>query len=412
MLGQSLSRKFIRSGLNYQKRAKKLFVMEDVKKRWRSVNNRLMKAQKAESGSSPSKKRMPFADQLQFILTSRNMRRTEGNVRAETPPVHEDNSPEHGDGEEVEDYPMCSSPNPPLPRQSSSMHAAVMPPSCTVASSSSAVDAAVGSSAVLAASAAASSSFVGGSRPTGLGAGSARPVPMVRAAPKKRKKKESWTSAIEAITSQTLNIIDNSSTQDEMDKYGSVIASRLRSMPWDRQSLCMTAVNAVLMSAAVPSPIPPSQDIVVAIMKAFTNPSGPPPPPPAPAASQRFFHAAQRPDAAEAYNSSHCTTRQSSGHNVSQNTSISSQELFPGYGYEPEYCCEFRSWAPSGGYCGLIHSVLSMFVQRYQYELILSCWKLWEADLPSTLLVSLLICFLVLAGSSGTQRVYLRAVSS
>ncbi|CAJ0914900.1 unnamed protein product [Ranitomeya imitator] len=38
--------------------------------------------------------------------------------------------------------------------------------------------------------------------------------------------------------------------------------------------------------------------------------------------------------------------------------------------------------------CGLIRSVLSMFVQRYQYELILSCWKLWEADLPSTPLVS------------------------
>ncbi|CAJ0947362.1 unnamed protein product [Ranitomeya imitator] len=128
-------------------------------------------------------------DQLQFILTSRNLRRTEGNVRAETPPVHEDNSLEHGDGEEVEDYPMCSSPNPPLPRQSSSMHAAVMPPTCTVASSSSAVDAAVLSSAVVAASSAASSSFVGGSRPTGLGSGSARPVPMVRAAPKKGKKK-------------------------------------------------------------------------------------------------------------------------------------------------------------------------------------------------------------------------------
>ncbi|CAJ0918549.1 unnamed protein product [Ranitomeya imitator] len=29
----------------------------------------------------------------------------------------------------------------------------------------------------------------------------------------------------------------------------------------------------------------------------------------------------------------------------------------------------------------------SMFVQRYLYELILSCWKLWEADLPSTPLV-------------------------
>ncbi|CAJ0922709.1 unnamed protein product [Ranitomeya imitator] len=194
--------------------------VDDVKKRWRSVTDRLVKAQRTESGSSPSKKRVPFAEQLQFILTSRNLRRTEGNVRAQTPPVHEGNSPDHGVGEEVEDFPMCSSRNPPLPRPSSSMYAAVMAPSCTVASSSSAVDAALVSSAVAPASGAASSFAVGGSRPTGMGAGSARPVPLVRAAPKKGKKKETSTSVIEAIPSRTLNIINNSSTQDEMDKYG------------------------------------------------------------------------------------------------------------------------------------------------------------------------------------------------
>ncbi|CAJ0931140.1 unnamed protein product, partial [Ranitomeya imitator] len=194
----------------------------------RSANDlRLVKAQRKESGSPPSKKRVPFAEQLQFILISRNLRRTEGNVRAQTPPVHEGSSPEHGVGEEVEDFPMCSSPNPPFPRPSSSMYAAVMAPSCTVASSSSAVDAALVSSAVAPASGAASNSAVGGSRPTGMGAGSARLVPLVRAAPKKGKKKKTSTSVIEAITSRTLNIIDNSSTQDEMDKYGSVIASRL-----------------------------------------------------------------------------------------------------------------------------------------------------------------------------------------
>ncbi|XP_069615739.1 uncharacterized protein [Ranitomeya imitator] len=166
-----------------------MLLVDDVKKRWRSVTDRLVKAQRTESGSSPSKKRVPFAEQLQFILTSRNLRRTEGNVRAQTPPVHEGNSPEHGVGEEVEDFPMCSSRNPPSPRPSSSMYAAVMAPSCTVASSSSAVDAALVSSAVAPASGAASSSAVGGSRPTGMGAGSARPVPLVRAAPKKGKKR-------------------------------------------------------------------------------------------------------------------------------------------------------------------------------------------------------------------------------
>ncbi|CAJ0965753.1 unnamed protein product [Ranitomeya imitator] len=41
---------------------------------------------------------------------------TEGNVEAQTPPVDEGNSPEHGVEEEVEDFSMCSSPNPPLTR--------------------------------------------------------------------------------------------------------------------------------------------------------------------------------------------------------------------------------------------------------------------------------------------------------
>ncbi|CAJ0960366.1 unnamed protein product [Ranitomeya imitator] len=144
-------------------------VLEDVKKTVEICDRQTDEGTEGRKWQLALKKRVPFADQLQFILTSRNLRRTEGNVRAETPPVHEDNSLEHGDGEEVEDYPMCSSPNPPLPRQSSSMHAAIMSPTCTVASSSSAVDAAVVSSAVVVASSAASCSFVGGSRPTRLG---------------------------------------------------------------------------------------------------------------------------------------------------------------------------------------------------------------------------------------------------
>ncbi|CAJ0951719.1 unnamed protein product [Ranitomeya imitator] len=175
MPGQPLSRKFILSGLNYLNRGKNF---GQCQKKVEICDHRLVKAQWTESGSSPSKRRVPFADQLQFILTSRNLRRTEGNVRVQTPPVHEGNSPEHGVGEEVEDFPMCSSPNPPLPTPSSSMYAAVTAPSCTEASSSSAVDAALVSTTVAPASGTASSSAGGASRPTGMGAGSARPVPL------------------------------------------------------------------------------------------------------------------------------------------------------------------------------------------------------------------------------------------
>ncbi|CAJ0931717.1 unnamed protein product [Ranitomeya imitator] len=155
-------------------------ILADIKNRWRSVTDRLVKSQRTESGSSPSNRRVPYADQLQFTSTSRNLHRTEGNVRAQTPPVHEGNRLDHDVEEEVEDFPMCSSPNPPLPMSSSSLYAAVTAPSCTVASSSSAVDATLVSTAVAPASGAAPSSAGGDSRPTGKGVGSARPVPLMQ----------------------------------------------------------------------------------------------------------------------------------------------------------------------------------------------------------------------------------------
>ncbi|CAJ0937582.1 unnamed protein product [Ranitomeya imitator] len=201
----------------------KLFVpdrwtMDDVKKRWRSVTDRLVKAQRTESGSSPSKRRVPFAEQLQFILTSRNLRRTGNAVILYVCCCY--STLLYGGqfvlccGCSVGVYCCCSC----LWRCiklcwwwfKAHWDGGEFCPSCDI------------------------------------GKGSTQ----------EGQKKETLTSVIEALTSRTLNIIDNSSTQDEMDKYGSVIASCLRSMPWDRQSLCMTAVHAVLMAAAVPSAIP------------------------------------------------------------------------------------------------------------------------------------------------------------
>ncbi|CAJ0947971.1 unnamed protein product, partial [Ranitomeya imitator] len=228
---------------------------DDVKKRWRSVTDRLVKAHRTGSGSSPSKRRVPFAEQLQFILTSRNLRLTEGNVRAQTPPIHKGNSPEHGVGEEVEDFPMCSSPNPPFPRPSSSIcccYGTLLYGGQFILCRGYGIGVYCCCSCLWRCVKLCwwrfKAHWDGGwfclSRAIGKGS------------TQEGQKKETSTSVIEALTSGTLNIIDNSSTQDELDKYGSVIASRLRSMPWDRQSLCMTAVNAVLMAAAAPSPIP------------------------------------------------------------------------------------------------------------------------------------------------------------
>ncbi|XP_077132414.1 uncharacterized protein LOC143787502 [Ranitomeya variabilis] len=82
--------------------------VNDVRKRWRSVTDQFIKSQKTPSGSSPPRKRVPFADQLQFILSSRCLRRTEGNVYGQTPPDHEGDTSEHNIGEDVEDCRMVS----------------------------------------------------------------------------------------------------------------------------------------------------------------------------------------------------------------------------------------------------------------------------------------------------------------
>ncbi|CAJ0917464.1 unnamed protein product [Ranitomeya imitator] len=67
---------------------------------------------KDSSGSSPPRKRVPYAEQLQFILTSRSLRRTEGNIYGQTPLGHEGDTPEHNIGEEVEDCRMVSQDSP------------------------------------------------------------------------------------------------------------------------------------------------------------------------------------------------------------------------------------------------------------------------------------------------------------
>ncbi|XP_077117188.1 uncharacterized protein LOC143773700 [Ranitomeya variabilis] len=62
--------------------ATQLQIKKDVKQRWRSVRDRFNKFINtcARSGSSPSKKTFPFSDELQFLVTSRTLRRTERNM--------------------------------------------------------------------------------------------------------------------------------------------------------------------------------------------------------------------------------------------------------------------------------------------------------------------------------------------
>ncbi|CAJ0959522.1 unnamed protein product [Ranitomeya imitator] len=175
--------------------------LDNVRKRWRSVTDRFIKSLKTPSGSSPSRKRVPFADQLQFILSSRNLRRTESNVYGQTPPDHEGDTSEPNIGEEVEDCRMVSQDSP------GNMYSAGTSEDLTDTFGVMAIPANTGkvseSNNASTASDAASSSGGGVARHMGMGAASARPVALRRAAPKKSKKLQ----VSENLTSRTLNLL-------------------------------------------------------------------------------------------------------------------------------------------------------------------------------------------------------------
>ncbi|XP_073538355.1 uncharacterized protein [Phyllobates terribilis] len=298
-------------------------IVEDLQKRWRSVTDRFMKAEAGRSGSSPLRRRVPYADQLAFILTSRNLRRSEGNVP--TPTVHHETSTEQGGEEDSEDFLLCS-PDP---------HGAG--PSCSPASASSFAAGVAPGSGADAAPASEGSSAVGASRPTGMGAGSARPVALRKAGTKKPKIQEVASSALEALTTRTLSLMDRVQNEDHLHHFCLSLAGHLRSMPRDRQNVFMAAVNTLAMAIDVPSPIPLAPAIINDILNIF-NPSGPPPP--TAAATHRYGQvAAYRHEASGAHGTYGCPPAPGAAYHrpgPSQNSSFS-QDMFQGYGYDPEF---------------------------------------------------------------------------
>ncbi|CAJ0966429.1 unnamed protein product [Ranitomeya imitator] len=312
--------------------------MGDVKTRWRSVTDRFMKSLKSPSGNSPPRKRVPYGDQLQLILGSRSLRRTESNVCAQTPPdLSEGDRTVDSIGEEVQDSRMDSQESPgnrslsgrspeitdSLGERDIAAHTGELLNSTNTTSASSDADANSGG---------------GVSRHMGMGAASVRPVALRRAVPKKTKQ----VQIIEQYTSRTLNLLDNSSKQDEHDKFGSLLADRLRTLPRDKQQMFVTAVNCLFMAIDGTSTLPPAPQVMFGIFNLFSNPivPTPPPPPPPAAASQRYGQAAtHRADHVDAYSYGHTPVPSATGHRSSTpNSSVSSQpDLFTDYGYQPEY---------------------------------------------------------------------------
>ncbi|CAJ0966161.1 unnamed protein product [Ranitomeya imitator] len=278
-------------------------ILGDVKTRWRSVTDRYLKSLKTPSGSSLPRKRVPYGDQLQFILGSRSLRRTESNVSAQTPP-----DPNDGDttvdsiGEEVEDCIMNSQESP------GNMSLSGRSPEITDSLGEHDVAANTTTSS---SSDAGANSGSGVSRHMGRGAASVRPVALKRTIQKKTKQGQ----IIEQLTTKTLNLLDNSSKQDEHDKFGSLLADRVRTLPRDKQQMFVTAVNCLFMAIDDTPTLPPAPQVMMGIFNVFSNPIMPPPPPPPPAAaSQRYRQAATyRANHVDAY-SGHTPVPSATGH--------------------------------------------------------------------------------------------------
>ncbi|XP_073521258.1 uncharacterized protein [Phyllobates terribilis] len=298
--------------------------MSDIKNRWRSVTDRLVKYhQSVKSGSSPRKRKVPFADELAFMLSSRRLRRTEGNIRAPTP--QEDTTTEQAE-EESEDFSHLSSPDPSASASSTS--------GCPTRSWSNPADAGTGLVTDAPAPSDAGSSTGDVSRPTGRGSASAHPVALRRAAQKKSKTNEGGTSVLEALTNRTLSLVERSSEEDDIDKFGLALAGRIRSMPRDKQNMYMTAANALVMAIDGASVMPSPPAVLCGIFHLF-NPSVLPPPPAA--ATQHFGQvAAYRPEDMQA---SYARQMAHGGSSVLRGPSpysSFSQELFPGYSFEQD----------------------------------------------------------------------------
>ncbi|XP_077112400.1 uncharacterized protein LOC143767763 [Ranitomeya variabilis] len=207
-----------------------LEIEKNVKQRWRSVRDRFNKFINScdRSGSSPSRTSFPFYDELQFLLTSRTLRRTEGNISS--PPLVDDNS-EDGAGTDG----------------AGTSSGATISPSVTTASAGAACPAAAAGTSTAAA--------VGSSVTAEAVVTQKRAAyPLAGESRKKQTKKKNEDNT-EKIASDTLNLLKQSSTEDQCDFFALTIARKARSLPPDRQSLFMALCQTSLTALEDPAPI-------------------------------------------------------------------------------------------------------------------------------------------------------------
>ncbi|XP_069615959.1 uncharacterized protein [Ranitomeya imitator] len=214
----------------------------DVRKRWRSIRDRFTKFlnECSKSGSSPSKSKFPFSEELQFLVTSRTLRKTEGNMSVAD---LEDSDKEDGAGSSSGVGGTISTSTPTASAESASTSAAA-----ASTSSSAAAEASDSAEAVRV---------------------EKRAVYPVAAEKKKTKTKKNQDDQTVQIACDTLDLLKKSSSDDHCDSFAQTVARKTRSLPPDRQSLFMSMVQMSLTALEDPAPISPYNEVLMGVLGLF-----------------------------------------------------------------------------------------------------------------------------------------------
>ncbi|XP_073401193.1 uncharacterized protein [Dendrobates tinctorius] len=212
-----------------------LQIEKDVKQRWRSVKDRFHKyvASCNKSGSSPTRHSFPFYEELQFLVTGRILRSTQGNI---VPPAEEDSEEASG-------------------------RSTGAPATCSSAGEDGFGGGPLSADAGASSSTAAENCVVVETVGRGTAGGP------VSGEPKQTKKKEDKT--IKAANETLALIKKKSTTEDKFYFFALQITSKARSLPPDRQNIFTSMVQMSLTALHDPTPILPYDDILMSVFGLF-----------------------------------------------------------------------------------------------------------------------------------------------
>ncbi|XP_077106356.1 polyadenylate-binding protein 1-like isoform X2 [Ranitomeya variabilis] len=194
----------------------------DVRKRWRSVRDRFTKFTNTESksGSSPSKKKCSYYNDLQFLLTSRELRASQGNIESE--------NNETAALPEIDNTVLPTNVSNAEPEEGVHTPLSMREPTVMLSS----------------------------------------PRPNIRAAHRGKKKTKS-NSQNQEFASEALDMLRRSECEDDLDLIGCSMANRIRKIHHDRQASYISAAFALLDFYESPNPIPNVAQIIAGMHNVF-----------------------------------------------------------------------------------------------------------------------------------------------